>query len=243
MDVLAIGNSFSQDANKYFREVAAAAGVNVFNANLFIGGCPLELHFRNMKADAEAYLLEIAGIGTGFYTSIKKALLSRPWSVVTVQQSSPSSPKLESYSPYGDELVKYIRELCPKAKIYVHQTWAYDDASPRIQALGFENRAAMFAAIKSSYSAFAEKVGADGIIPSGEALEKLTALGAEKVHRDMHHTDLGIGRYTLALTWLETLTGVSAIGNSFRGFAVPLTEAEVEMAQNAAHEACALYNK
>ena len=243
MDILSIGNSFSQDAHKYLKEVAAAAGVNIFNVNLYIGGCPLELHFRNIKGDYDAYSLEVAGLVTGFKVSIKEALLSRPWSVITVQQSSPSSPKPENYTPYGEELVKYIRELCPKAKIYVHQTWAYDEESPRIQSLGFENRAGMFAAVKSAYSAFAEKVCADGIIPCGEALERLTALGAAKVHRDMHHADFGVGRYTLALTWIETLTGVSAIGNSFRGFSVPLTEEEVEMSQKAAHEACALYNK
>ena len=243
MDILSIGNSFSQDAHKYLKDVAAAAGVNIFNVNLFIGGCPFELHFRNMKGDYDAYSLEVAGIITGFKVSIKEALLSRPWSVITVQQSSPSSPKPDTYTPYGDELVKYIRELCPKAKIYVHQTWAYDEESERIRQIGFENRDAMFAALKSAYSTFAERVGADGIIPCGEALQKLTALGAAKVHRDMHHADLGIGRYTLALTWLETLTGISAIGNSFRGFALPLTEGEVEMAQKAAHEACALYKK
>ena len=243
MNVLAIGNSFSQDANRYFYGVAGAAGIKLFNANLVIGGCPLERHFRNMKAESEEYALEIMGVDTGFKTSIKKALLSRPWDVVTLQQASHFSAFPDTYTPYIEELAKYIRELCPKAKIYIHQTWAYEEASARLASMKFEHRSDMFAAVKSSYELAAERIFADGIIPSGEVVERLTELGVEKVHRDTFHIDLGVGRYALALTWAKTLFGLESVANSFSEFDVPVTEEERAIAERAVQEICASYVK
>ena len=40
MRVLAIGNSFSQDATTYLHQTAAAQGVALDVLNLYIGGCP-----------------------------------------------------------------------------------------------------------------------------------------------------------------------------------------------------------
>lgn len=42
MNILAIGNSFSQDATRYLHQIAAADGVPLHVANLYIGGCSLE---------------------------------------------------------------------------------------------------------------------------------------------------------------------------------------------------------
>ena len=40
MKVLAIGNSFSNDAMRYLHGIAKADGVDMKTVNLFIGGCP-----------------------------------------------------------------------------------------------------------------------------------------------------------------------------------------------------------
>ena len=58
MNILAIGNSFSQDGTRYLHQVAKSAGVNLTVVDLEIGGCPLDKHYRNMKADAKAYAFE-----------------------------------------------------------------------------------------------------------------------------------------------------------------------------------------
>ena len=241
MNILAIGNSFSQDANRYLHGVARALGKKIFNANLMIGGCPLERHFRNMMADSCEYSLEIFGEPTGFKTSIKEALLSRSWDVVTLQQASHFSAKFDTYTPYIEELARYIRTLCPKAKIYIHETWAYEEGSERLKNNGFDTRAQMFREIKSAYGEAAERIAADGIIPSGEVVERLTELGIEKVHRDTFHINLGVGRYALALIWARTLLGVDAIACSFSDFDVPVSAEEREIAERAVREIAALY--
>ena len=75
MNVLAIGNSFSEDATRYLHAVARADGTKLKVANLYIGGCTLEGHYRNMLSEQRAYELQYNGQGTGFAVSLKEALV------------------------------------------------------------------------------------------------------------------------------------------------------------------------
>ena len=53
--VLAIGNSFSEDAvEQYLYELGQDAGVDFVIGNLYIGGCPLQRHWNNVENDAPA---------------------------------------------------------------------------------------------------------------------------------------------------------------------------------------------
>ena len=50
MKVLAIGNSFSNDAMRYLHGIAKADGVDMKTVNLFIGGCsPLKKYVKKHK--------------------------------------------------------------------------------------------------------------------------------------------------------------------------------------------------
>ena len=51
MKILSIGNSFSQDAHKWLHKLAKQNGCDLSTCNLYIGGCPLDRHFRNLKGD------------------------------------------------------------------------------------------------------------------------------------------------------------------------------------------------
>ena len=54
--VLAIGNSFSQDAvEQYLHELGEAEGITMIIGNMFIGGCSLERHVQNIRNNAPAY--------------------------------------------------------------------------------------------------------------------------------------------------------------------------------------------
>ena len=130
MQVLSIGNSFSADAQRYLHRIARTDGFVLNTCNLYIGGCSLETHHRNMLSEERAYELQTNGFPTGFKVSIKEALLNRKWDVITLQQSSPLSPKFESYQPFLDVLSRYVRTCQPKAKIAFHRTWAYQQESP-----------------------------------------------------------------------------------------------------------------
>ena len=230
MDVLSIGNSFSEDSQRYLNGIAKADGVELNTFNLFIGGCSLARHYRNMLSEQREYTLQMNGESTGFKVSLKEALLNREWDVVTVQQVSNESPYYDTYQPYLDQLVKYIRECVPKAEIAVHQTWAYEHDSYRLNVeLGYSSHTDMFKDIKLSYQKAADEIDASFIIPSGEVFQSIIANGTEKVHRDTFHASLGAGRYLLALCWYKALTKKDISNNTFDDFDEPVTESEREI--------------
>ena len=208
MQILSIGNSFSQDAQRYLHRIAAADGYDLTTFNLYIGGCPLSRHHRNMLSGERAYTLEMNGVSTDFPMSLEEALLNRSWDVVTVQQASHESTDYENYQPYLDKLAAYVRTCVPKAKLAVHETWAYEQGSDRLEVLmGYRDHKDMFRDIEKAYKQVAEDIKAEIFLPSGELLQELITAGFEKVHRDTFHASFGAGRYAIALLWYAILTG------------------------------------
>ena len=233
MKVLAIGNSFSQDGTRYLYEVAKASGAEMTVGNLVIGGCPLRKHYVNILDDERAYGYEYNGHNTFLKVSIREALVSQEWDVVTVQQVSHQAPDYKTYQPYLNVLVEYIKKYAPQAKIYIQQTWGYENGSERLERFGWSSMAEMFASIENAYTQAAEAIHADGIIPSGKAMLTAAEKGL-KVHRDSFHASLGFGRYLLALVWYKTLTGNSVLENNLAKFDEDVTEKEIAIAKEIA---------
>lgn len=231
MKVLSISNSFGVDATRYLHQIARTAGNKIDVATLFIGGCPLERHYRNMISDQRAYDLYFNGFLTGFRVSLEEALLSNSWDVVTLQQGSVFSSRPASYEPYAQELYDFVKTCQPKAKVLIHQTWAYEDGHETISALGYESAHAMLADIEKAYQQCHESIGSDGIIPSGRLLMDLLDKGIEKVHRDKCHVSMGLGRYALGLLWFRMLTGKTVADNSYCDFDEPISQAEIRIAK------------
>ena len=232
MNILSIGNSFSQDAHRYLHRISKADGCTLNTFNLYIGGCPLSLHYRNMLSEERAYMLEMNGESTGFKVSLKDALLNRDWDVVTIQQVSSESPYYETYQPYLNKIVEYLRLCVPKAKIAIHQTWAYEQDSHRLNIeLEYKNHTDMFEDVRASYEKASKDIKADFIIPSGEVFQRLIESGIEKVHRDTFHASYGFGRYALGLLWYFILSGNDVKNNTFCDFDEEISEKEIIIAK------------
>ena len=241
MNVLSIGNSFSQDAQRYLHRIAKADGYTLNAFNLSIGGCPLSLHYRNMISEERAYVLEMNGESTGFKVSLKDALLNRDWDVVTIQQVSSKSPYYETYQPYLDKVVEFVRLCVPKAKIAIHQTWAYEQDSQRLNVeLGYKNHTDMFEDIEMAYGKACKAIDADIVIPSGELFQKLISSGIEKIHRDTFHASLGLGRYALGLLWYSIISGNDVKSNTFCDFDEEISEVDIEKAKECVAEICGI---
>ena len=216
MKILCIGNSFSTDATRYLYGIARADGVKLKVVNLYIGGCSLYRHYRNMLSGEKAYLMELDGMSSGFYVSLKDALLSDEWDIVTLQQASHASPHWETYEPYIVRLADYVREHAPAAKLYIHQTWAYEAGCPRLMNMAkLETAEEMLERLTKNYRSAAKLIEADGIIPAGEMLAALHAKGFAPIHRDTFHLGRGIPRYAVGLLWYRMLTGHSVLENTF----------------------------
>ncbi len=48
MNILSIGNSFSQDSQRYLHRIAKSTGYELNSYNLYVGGCPLSRHHEIM---------------------------------------------------------------------------------------------------------------------------------------------------------------------------------------------------
>lgn len=232
MNILSIGNSFSQDAQRYLHGIAKADGFILNTFNLFIGACSLYTHYKNMIGEFCDYTLEMNGENTGFKVSLKDALLNRDWDVISIQQVSNQAPYYETFQPYLNEIVSYIRRMVPKAKIALHYTWAYEQDSKRLnEGLGYKNRSEMYSDIVKSYNRAAKEIDFDFIIPSATLFEKLTESGIEKVHRDTFHASFGIGRYALGLLWYSLISGNDIMKNNYSDFDEEISAAEIDTAK------------
>jgi len=242
MKILCIGNSFSQDATRYLHAIARADGERLDVANLYIGGCSLERHYRNMLSEEDAYILQYNGESTGFSVSLREALLNREWDVVTLQQVSSQSFDPKTYFPYLDVLAEYVRRFQPHAKLFLHQTWAYENNSERLANVGYPSAADMLREIQNAYAYAAERIRADGLIPSGALMDRLLQNGIEQVHRDTFHASLGLGRYALALLWYRTLMKKSVGNLTFSDFDVPVSLADAQLAKTCVEEIAGEYS-
>ena len=209
MNVLCIGNSFSEDATTYLQKIANG---ELYVRNLAIGGCSLEQHYNNIVGNVADYEYQKNGRCLRMI-SIEEALGKRKWDYITVQQVSQDSGIIDTYEPFLGEIVKFLREKCPNAKIVLHRTWAYADASDHGGFVNYDrDRKKMYNAIVDTTNKIAEKYGFD-IIPCGDAIEMARDLpefkpGAElSLNRDGFHLSLSYGRYLAALVMCKYFTG------------------------------------
>lgn len=222
MKILAIGNSFSQDATAYLHRMAAAGGLETKVVNLFIPGCSLETHWENAVSGSPAYCYELNGQETDKMVSLRVSLQEEDWDVVTLQQASHFSGQPETYEPYLAQLTGYVKALAPHARIYLHETWAYEiDSDHGAFPVYHCNQNEMYIRLKDAYSSAATALGLP-LIPSGDVIQALRgtpafcyAKGGASLCRDGFHMCWTYGRYAVAATWLEKLSGEDIRRNSF----------------------------
>ena len=75
MKILSIGNSFSEDAQRYLKLIAGANGRELTCVNLYIGGCSLKRHYINLIDNEKSYHYQFGGENTGLMVSIKEVLV------------------------------------------------------------------------------------------------------------------------------------------------------------------------
>lgn len=226
MQLLSIGNSFSQDAHKWLHKLAQNQGICLETVNLYIGGCSLEMHYNNLKNDLSAYDFEPNGNGGERKISIIEALKLKPWDAITLQQVSGLSGMYETYEPYLSELVSVIKHVCPDATLYFHQTWAYETDSKHPDFANYNrDQTKMYRCIEKASKTAAQSINAT-LIPAGKTIQTLRETlpefdyknGGKSLCRDGFHLSLDYGRFALAATWLRTLTGQEIQPSPFEDF-------------------------
>ncbi len=209
MNILAIGNSFSEDATFYLHKIAKSVNIDTTVVNLYIGSCSVWTHIKNIQSNNAAYRYELNGKYTDKVVSIEDTLKEREWDVVVVQQRSGHSGIYETYGEDIKLLIDFIKKTSPKSKICFHQTWAYEiDSTHDDFAIYGKNQAKMHERIIDASSRVCRENGIENVIPSGELINEIRKMphfdyknGGKSICRDGFHMNLIYGRYALALLW------------------------------------------
>lgn len=218
MRLLSIGNSFSEDAQRYLHYVAESAGTEIECIDLVIGGCSIERHANNLLGNIRDYDCEINGIYPSLKVTLNDALTKMgSFDVITIQQASHYSGKPDTYYPYIDTVYAGFKATQPNAKIMMQETWAYEkDSTHGMFPTYNKDQKYMYECLKNAYYDAAKHIGAE-IIPVGDCVQWLRDTKPEfdfdnngiRLTRDGFHLSIPYGRMLAAYVWLEVLTGIS----------------------------------
>ena len=120
ISVLMIGNSFSVDVAHYTHQLSLGSDVEIELGVLYVGGCSLEQHSNFIKEGASPYEWFVNGVSTGRYISLKDALEMQKWDYITLQQVSVYSGLKDTFYPYINEVIEYVRKYQKEAILVLH---------------------------------------------------------------------------------------------------------------------------
>jgi hypothetical protein len=168
--VFVIGNSFSNNALLYLPRIAGSAGDRLVVETASIGGSSIEKHWNGVAASLAIPESKEARIYGG--KSLKELMGDGSWDIVTIQQYSMDSPDPETYQPFARRLRDYVLKLQPKARVVLHQTWAYRVDSRDWGNVGrgkrAKDQAEMWQKSRDAYHRVADELGVS-LIPVGDA--------------------------------------------------------------------------
>lgn len=241
--VLAIGNSFSENAAEaYLDDLARGGQVKMIIGNMVIGGCSLERHWNNAVQNLPDYSYRKIDLAGNKVVEAKKtleeAIADEEWDYITFQQASHFSGVYATYFPYLPNLMTYVKARVknPDVRFAFHLTWAYAKTSAHGGFVKYNNdQLVMFNAIVDAGHRATAKVGIDLIIPAGAAVQyaRESELGDTFCHDGYHLNDLG--KFIAACVWYEVLTDKPVIENPFK--LAETTEAQDAILKESAHRA------
>ena len=242
--VLAIGNSFSADAvEQELWPLFNAVGQKVIIAQLYIGGCDLEKHWKTASGNLPDY--SYRKIVEGEQTIKKNStfldgLKDEKWDYISFQQGGGHHGQYETFEPWLTQIINYCKEnaISKQFKVVYHVPWVAPANSTNAK-FGFYdyNTKKMYDGITTSTQKADAVHHFDLIINSVDAIENgRTSYLGDTFDRDGWHLNKTYGRYTAACIWFEKIMGQSVAGNPYHPDSI--TDYVAEICQTAAHEAC-----
>ncbi len=226
ISILVVGNSYAVDAfNKLYAMFDAAGYIDIDIAVMYRSGCKISEHWTNMqdpRNSANLYNLyrckdgnwTMTGATTETYNhSIEDILTEKEWDIVVTQNNPNQAYYTTGFYDLGN-VIDYIRQKQPNAKIIWFTTWALRTYN---QYFGeFDTEAEMFEAIaRCVQSEVLTHEEIHSAAPIGTAIMNAkssylvsgdTAAGDE-LYRDGTHLSYDVGYYIAALGWYCHITG------------------------------------
>lgn len=215
ISVLMIGNSFSVDVAHFTHQISLGSDVEIEVCVLYVGGCSLEQHVNFIKEGSTPYEWFINGESTGRYIDLKTALLMKEWDYITLQQVSVFSGLKDTFYPYINQLIDYVKQYQKNPHFVLHKTWPYETG---FNNTNFEHynydRKTMYKCINEAYGYVSKDLGIDIVIRSGDIIETAIEKYGEHFHKDGFHLNEE-GRYLVALGFVHAFTENKKIDDLF----------------------------
>ena len=176
MNILTIGNSFTDSLALYFPAAVQSARCNLHFERANFGGCELARHWSYIEAEERDVRCRIYQGGR----KLRSILELRAWDVVTIQQASHDSWRPETFQPWAGNIIAYVKKHAPQAEVVIQQTWAYRADHPQLLP-GSEwgiSQDEMYERLTANYTKLARDYKLR-IIPSGYAVQ-LTRRNSER---------------------------------------------------------------
>ena len=239
--LLAIANSFSDDCMEHVYGILHSLGVeDIQLGNLFIGGCSLERHVKNLREDLPDYEFRTNDSGVWENTLEYKmgdGVAWKEWDFIFTQQQSGRSGLAETYDDV-DEVLAYVKSKAKGNPKYGWQmTWAYSQTFDYVEYGNYDyNQEKMYNAI---LNAVQTKILPRNltVIPSGTAIQNARQVIGDVLNRDGFHLTFGLGRYIAGLAVVKAFIGLDIDGVTWAPDGV--SEEERKMAIAVANAACA----
>lgn len=176
MNILTIGNSFTDSLERYFPAAVGSARCDLHFERANFGGCELGRHWSYIEAEERDVRCRIYQGGR----KLRSILELRAWDVVTIQQASHDSWRPETFQPWAGNIITYVKKHAPQAEVVIQQTWAYRADHPQLLP-GSEwgiSQDEMYERLTVNYTKLAHDYKLR-IIPSGYAVQ-LTRRNSER---------------------------------------------------------------
>ena len=240
LKVLNIGNSYTNDATSYLKQIVNASGSDIddmclYKATRGSGSFKSWYNAYYNKDNSKYTITKVFGginanitTGTGERndgTLFREALENEKWDIIIIQQRGRYAPYYDEWETtneggYLKELLALIKELQPQVTIgflLIHSCW--DEYSINKEGSSYER----WKLTANSVKRLCDNYEIGFVIPYGTAVENLRSSSLNNEYdltRDGHHCGLGLCRYTAACCYYEALiaprSGISVLGNSAR---------------------------
>jgi hypothetical protein len=144
-------------------ELATAAGHTLILQQLAPSGYSLEQHWKSVQGSEKTPENRAA---RAYEKPTREYLAQQRWDFITIQQYSWLSHDINTYRPFAQDLVTYIKERAPQAEVLVHQTWEYRRDDPRFTEAFTQQQ--MHDQLTNAYRTIAKELGLR-ILPVGDA--------------------------------------------------------------------------
>ena len=211
LKILAIGNSWSNNATIYLNEILKDLGIESTVYTAIKGSGKLEDCYFNILNNTKDYSIVINGKYDKEFAnkySISEILDIDDFDIITLQQQSGNAGIYNTFQPYLNSVIKFIENKETNDPIiYLHSTWSYPNGCNHYDFYKYkDNSHIMYFSILSAWKKAIINVGIDKVIPSTFVVQKVREI--EGIY-DIDEPDgkhlASNGCFAVGCVWAETI--------------------------------------